>query len=145
MKPAKHVRSLLADRAGAAVIEFALLAPILITMLLGIFQIGVGMQNYSAMRSVSAEVARVAMINYQNANRRSDEWIEAQANLIATRPPYNLKAANLTIDVAPVNSSRVSGTTEKTITVQYTVPSILSTIGMHDIRLRYVRPVFLIT
>ncbi len=145
MSAAKNPQSLLADQNGAAVIEFALLAPILITMLLGIFQIGVGMQNYSAVRSVSAEVARVAMINYQNANRRSDEWIEARATLIATSAPYNLTAANLTVDVAPVNTSRVSGTTEKSITVQYTVPSILSTIGMDDIQLSYVRPVFLIT
>ena len=133
------------DQAGAAALEFGLLAPIMITMLLGTFQIGLGMQNYDALSSVSADLARVAMTNYQNANRRTDEWLEDRAQTIATAAPYNLVGARLTVNVTAVTPSTVAGTTQKTITLQYAVPSMLGMAGMDDIALTYTREVFLLS
>ena len=50
-------RSLLKDRTGSAAIEFGLIAPAFLTMLLGVFQVGVWMQSYNAMRKAITETA----------------------------------------------------------------------------------------
>ena len=57
------------DQRGSVAVEFALIGPLLIGMLMGVLQIGVGMQNYNALRGISADVARYSVINYQTANR----------------------------------------------------------------------------
>ena len=45
---------------GSAVVEFAMLGGLFIAMLLGVFQVGIAMQSYNAMRSMTADVARYA-------------------------------------------------------------------------------------
>ena len=57
------------NRDGSVAVEFALVGPILLGMLMGVLQIGIGMQNYNALRGISADTARYAVVNYQTANR----------------------------------------------------------------------------
>lgn len=60
------------DRRGSVMVEFAIIGPALLAMLFGVMQFGIGMQNYNALRAVSEEVARYAVINAQDAAAHSD-------------------------------------------------------------------------
>ena len=142
-------RRLWRDAAGSVAIEFALIGPTMLAMLLGVLQIGIGMQNYNALRSVSSEVARYAVINAQDAAAQSNmtlrdtnDELEAYAAEIATVPPYGLQANRLTVTVTSV-PSRVDGASERTISLQYTIPSVLGVIGIDEIPITYSRPVFI--
>ncbi|PLK25840.1 TadE/TadG family type IV pilus assembly protein [Novosphingobium sp. TH158] len=131
------------DESGSMAIEFALLVPLLITMLLGVFQIGLAMQSYNAMRGATADIARYAVIEYQNDNFRDTNDLTTTARAMATAAPYMLDNTRLTISVSRPLTQRVAGTTELAISVSYTVPSVMKLIGVSDLRLNYSRPVFL--
>lgn len=137
------------DYAGSVVVEFAILGPVLLTMLFGVLQFGIGMQNYNALRSVSAEVARFAVIDAQDAAAQSDmtmrdtnNELEAYAREIASAAPYGLQADRLTVTITSV-PTRVEGTSERTINVQYNIPSLLGIMGIDSIPISYSRPVFI--
>lgn len=136
--------ALISNRQGSVAIEFALIGPALIAMMLAVLQFGIGMQNYNAMRSVSADVARYAAVNYQTNNKLTDTQLQSYARSVATTPPYNLVDSRLQVTVANAAVQRVTGATEKTITMSYSVSSFLTFFGMNDIPLSYNRPVFLI-
>lgn len=142
-------RALRRNRDGSVVVEFALIGPALLAMLFGVLQFGIGMQNYNALRSISADVARYAVIDAQDAAANSDMTmrdtnVELQdyAEEIATRAPYGLQADRLTATVTSV-PTRVDGSSERTITLQYNVPSVLGMIGIDSIPITYTRPVFI--
>ncbi len=133
------------DSGGAATVEFGLLGPIVITMMLGVLQMGVAMWSYNSLRSVASETARYAVTNYQAANKISASSISAQATSIATNTPYGLTADNLSITVTTAATQRVSGATEMTLMMTYNVPTMASIVGLGSIRLNYSRPIFLLT
>ena len=142
-------RGLSRDAAGSVAIEFALIGPAMLAMLLGVLQIGIGMQNYNALRSVSAEVARYAVINAQDAAAQSNmtlrdtnEELQDYAREIATETPYGLQANKLTVTITSV-PTRVDGASERTIQLQYNIPSVLGVIGIDSIPITYSRPVFI--
>lgn len=142
-------RALRRDSAGSVAIEFALIGPAMFAMLLGVMQIGIGMQNYNALRSVSAEVARYAVINAQDAAAQSNmtlrdtnDQLEDYAEEIATATPYGLQASKLTVTVTSV-PTRVDGASERSIQLQYNIPSVLGVIGIDSIPITYTRPVFI--
>jgi len=134
---------------GSVAVEFAMIGPAMLAMLFGVLQFGIGMQNYNALRSISAEVARYAIIDAQDAAAHSDMTmrdtnteLEAYAVEIGTAAPYGLQASRLTATVTSV-PTRVDGTSERTITLQYNVPSMLGMIGINSIPVTYTRPVFI--
>ena len=53
---------------GASAVEFAILAPVFLSLFFGVLQFGVWLQNYNAIRSVTLDGARAVMIEYQNDN-----------------------------------------------------------------------------
>lgn len=59
-------RVLARDMRGAALVEFAVAAPVLILLMLGIFQIGIGLQANSALRELMGWAGRTAMVAYQD-------------------------------------------------------------------------------
>lgn len=137
------------DRSGSVMVEFALIGPALLAMLFGVLQFGLGMQNYNALRAISAEVARYAVIDAQDAAAQSDmtmrdsnEQLEAYAIEIATVPPYGLQTGRLTVNVTSV-PTRIEGSSERTIDLRYDVPSMLGMIGINSIPITYSRPVFI--
>lgn len=136
---------LLRERQGSAAIEFALIGPIFITMFMGVLQIGIGMQNYNAMRGISADVARYAVVNYQTANRLSTSQLEDYTRSVAASPPYGLTRGRLTATVSTAATQRVAGATEYSVALTYNVPSVLGIMGMQDIPLNYTRPIFVIS
>ena len=130
---------------GAAVIELALVGPALLGMLLGVFQIGMTMQSYNALRGATADVARFAAVNYQTANKLSDTQLTNYARSVATGDEYGLSASRIAVSVTNAPNQRIIGATEKTITYSYLSPTVLSVLGLPDFTITYSRPVFLLS
>lgn len=144
-----NLANLRRDRGGSVIVEFALIGPAMLAMLFGVLQFGIGMQNYNALRSVSAEVARYAVIDAQDAAAHSDmtmrdtnQELEEYAREIATVPPYGLQGSRLTVTITSV-PTRVEKTSERSIMLRYNVPSLLAIIGLDSIPITYTRPVFI--
>lgn len=151
MNPARNnFTKLIRDSRGSVVIEFALIGPTMLAMLFGVLQFGIGMQNYNAVRSITAEVARYAVVDAQDAAAHSDMTmrdtnteLEAYARGIASASPYGLQADRITVTVTSV-PTRIAGSSERTITVRYNIPSFLGIIGIDSIPVSYSRPVFIV-
>jgi Flp pilus assembly protein TadG len=141
----RHFSALRRDCDGSVVVEFAIVGPILITMLMGVLQIGIGMQNYNALRAISADVARYAVVNYQTSNRLSTSQLQTYATGIASRPPYGLMRSRFQPTITTAGTQRVAGATEYTIQVTYRVPTFLAIIGIGEIPLTYSRPIFVVS
>ncbi|MBP6363711.1 MAG: pilus assembly protein [Novosphingobium sp.] len=137
--------ALLRRQDGSAVVEFALLGPIFLGLFMGVLQVGIGMQNYNALRGLSGDVARRAVVTYQTGVRPDTGTLETWAENRAAAAPYGLRAAQFNAQISSAATQRVTGAIEYTITLTYTVPTLLSVIGVDDIPLTYTRPVFVVT
>lgn len=146
MKPrvTAMLRSLLRQTGGSVVTEFALLAPTVLALMLGVFQIGIGMQNYNAMRSIASDVMRYAVVNYQTGNELTNDQIRLYLRSVAIKGPYNLESTRLAITVTSVTTPRVVGTIEKSVAMTYSVPTVLSFIGISEFPITYRQPLFLV-
>jgi Flp pilus assembly protein TadG len=140
----QRLTQLRASTDGSVIVEFALLAPLLIGMFMGVLQVGIGMQNYNALRGASADVARYAVINYQTNNRLTTSQLQDYANGVATQAPYGLTRSRFTVTIATATTQRVTGAVEYTMSMRYTVPTMLSLLGVSEIPLTYQRPIFVI-
>lgn len=125
-------------------LEFALVGPAFILMLMGVLQVGIGLQNYNALRNVSAEVARYAMVQYATNNRLTDEQLRTYTTSVARDAPYLLNSL-MDVSVTDPATPQVAGVKEKTLTIQYRIPSILDTMGLSGPVITYTRPLFLKT
>ena len=137
--------SLKDDRRGTAIVEFGLLGGFFIALLVGVLQIGLALQAYNAMRSVSADVARYATVQYQTDNTISNEQIEDFAIARATRAPYLMNSQDVTITAVNAADQRVAGAREITLTVEYQVPTIMGLFNWVSPILTFSRPIFVIT
>lgn len=135
--------SIRSDERGAALIEFAMLAPIIIGMMIGVVQVGVALQAKNALRGVASDTARYAVIEYMKKNEITDAQIETQAETIARDAPYML-LSNVDATVADVATPRVDGTFEKTLTITYEPPAFIPFFDWTSQRLSFSRPIFLI-
>ena len=141
----KLVPALLSDRTASAAVEFALIGPAFLAMFLGVMQIGIGMQNYNALRSISADTARWAVTNYQAGDQKTAIQMQQKATDLAAAAPYGLEVSpRFTVFVSSPTAQRVAGATEFRITVTYQVRTLLSVIGIGEIPLTYTRPIFVI-
>ncbi|QIG52894.1 pilus assembly protein [Altererythrobacter sp. BO-6] len=131
------------DESGSTIIEFAVLAPAVIAMLFGVFQVGLGMQAQNALRSIASETARYAVVEYQKGNEISDEAIEDWAEARGEGAPYLLQAS-FEATITEVASPRVFGTFEKTLTLTYTPPAVVPLVNWASPTLTFSRPIFLI-
>ena len=143
MNRARFIRGFRDDERGATAIEFALLAPAFITMLFGVLQVGIGLQNYNALRNVSADVARYAMVQYARGNELSPAELQTYTDQAGSGPPYLLQPGGLDVTVAPAGVQRVANATELTLTLTYQIPSILAGLGLEGPQIDYERPIFL--
>lgn len=137
MRAVKRIRH---DCAGSTIIEFAILAPAIVTLLLGIFQIGMFMQNYNALRSVAADTGRYVAIQYQKGvlltNDQMGEWAHDRGV-----DAYMFDDALNTV-VEDAATQQIAGVTEKSLKLNYTRESILSIIGIDDQEVTFTRPIF---
>jgi Flp pilus assembly protein TadG len=143
MSPLAILRGLRADAQGAVAVEFALLGPAFIAMLLGVLQVGIGLQNYNALRNISADVARHAMVQYSTGNRLSNSQLRSFTMATARQAPYLLRATRMSATVTTATTQRVAGATELTLTVNYQIPTLFDSMGLRGPYIRYTRPVFL--
>lgn len=147
-KPAL-LQALRRDSAGSVAVEFALIGPAMLAMMLGVLQFGIGMQNYNALRSVTAEVARYAVTDAQDAAARSNmtlrdtnTQLEQYAREVAADAPYGLQASRLTATITSI-PTRVDGASERRIELRYNIPSVLTVIGINAIPVTYTQTVFI--
>jgi len=136
---------LLADRRGAAAIEFGLLAPAFILLFLGVLQVGFFMQAYNSLRNASADTARQVSVQYQVENRLTNSQISQLGVANATTAPYLLNADRLDVTVQTATTQRVPAVTELTLELTYELPTFLGFVGIDGPELNYVRPIFVTT
>ena len=136
-------RRLLGDRIGGAAIEFALLAPVFIALMMGVVEVGIYMQNYNAVRSLASDASRFAAVEYQKSNKLDATALKSNIEALGQGSPYNLMSENLTVTVTEV-SSRVGGAKEFRLDIAYDLPNFINGTSIDDITLNYTRPLFVI-
>lgn len=140
-----RLSNLLRSSDGNATIEFAIIAPAMLTLLMGVFQVGVGMQAHNALRAIAMDTARHSAIEYQQNKTLSNDDIATWARARAVNAPYLLSEGNLLVTAVPAATQRVTGASERTLNIRYAVPSFLSIIGINSYYINYSRPIFVPT
>ena len=135
------IARLRADRAGSVMVEFAILAPAIITLLFGVVQVGLWMQTYNALRSVAAESGRYVAVEYQKTNRISNVQMALWARDRAIAD-YMFEGSQLSTSVVDSGTQSIAGVTEKTLTLNYTMDSFMGIVGIDDIPVSFSRPIF---
>lgn len=146
-RPVSFLRALSSDRSGSPAVEFGLLAPLFAILAVGVFQGGFYVQKYNALRNLSGDVARYAMIEYQKGNDPTATTIQNHVQTLANNGGFELEAARLTPSVSEVTNTslkQISHAREMTITLTYTPPDLLTWVDGTGLTLSYTRPVFLI-
>ena len=135
------LRALLRDTHGAALVEFAILAPTIFALMFGVLQVGFHMFAYNAVRAVASDTARYTIIEYQKQDKLSTTQIEDKAVAYAVNAPYGLKANNLTATATkPV--SDIVGTTKIVLTLTYVAPNMLGFFKIGSPTITVTRPVY---
>ncbi|MCD4713999.1 MAG: pilus assembly protein [Clostridiales bacterium] len=97
---------------GQAMVELALILPVLLLIIMGIFEFGFMFNNYLTLNNVSREAARYASLGGTDA--------EAVVRAIEIAP--NLDSDQLTIVITPSESNRGRGDSlEVVVTYQYSL------------------------
>jgi len=130
------------DRRGAAIVEFAILAPVLFAMVFGVIQVGIQMWCYNSLRSIVADTARYTMVEYQKGHQITTSDIESKAIAIAVNTPYDFNIDDLGTVQASNPASDISGMTEFTLRVDYTPPTVLDFTGIKAPTLTITRPIY---
>ena len=89
------------DKRGSALVEFALLAPIVFGLFFGIIQLGLSMQSQNSLRGIASDTARWAVVEYMKQNEVDDDAIRTKALSIATSAPYSLNNT-VAVTITPV-------------------------------------------
>ena len=131
------------DLRGSVLVEFALLAPVIIALLIGVVQVGLHVQNSNAVRNLASDGARMATVAYQRGNQLTAEQIGIMIRSEGVGGKYNLDTDRLEINVTQ-HTSRIGGVREMRIQITYDPPNFLSFAGVSALRLTYERPVFLL-
>lgn len=128
------------DRASTTV-EFAILAPVIFSLMLGVLQLGLHMHNYNAVRSVATDTARWVIVEYQKGNSLTDEQVESKATAYGVNAPYLLEADNLATTLTKPNTD-ISGTIKMQIQVSYVPRNLLNFIGVASPTISVTRPIY---
>jgi Flp pilus assembly protein TadG len=139
-----HCRRLISDLHGASAVEFALLAPVFLGLMMGVVEVGLYMQNYNAVRSLASDASRFAAVEYQKNNVVSNTSLEANIRAMALASPYNLQDSQLTVTVAPVNPSRINGAIEFDMDIAYALPDTIGGTTLDNFTINYSRPLFVL-
>ena len=140
----RNIKHIVRNNDGSTIIEFALLGPIVLGLMIAVLQLGMAMQSYNALRSVTAETARFALVEYQKGNTPDNAAIQTTALGIADGAPYLLNPENLTITVSDAGVQRVDRAKELTVNVSYRVPNFLPFFEWTGPTVSHERPIFLL-
>ena len=91
----------LKNQKGQALVEFAIILPILLILVMGILQFGMMLNSYLTIENASREGARTGIIGSSDA--------EIQNLIISTSPSLDPK--NLIVSITPTETNRKSGDT----------------------------------
>lgn len=138
----RTLRALIRRTDGAALVEFALVAPLLITMVLGVLQAGLWMGAYNSVRSAANDTGRWTTVQYQNGERKSNSDIAIEARRRATTAPYSLQGSGVTVYVSDSATQSISKVTEKSLRIVYRMPNIMGFADIGNIEIAYTRPLF---
>ena len=103
----RTIRAILKKKRGQAIVEFALILPVFILILLGIMEFGLVFHQYLVVTAASREGARVAALGGTDAETRT----------IVNSSAASINTGQLTTTITPTN--RVKG---QTVSVQVTNP-----------------------
>ncbi|ANU08042.1 TadE/TadG family type IV pilus assembly protein [Paraurantiacibacter namhicola] len=138
-----RLKRLKSDLRGATVLEFALLAPAFMGLVIGVMEVGVYMQKYNAVRNLASDAARYATVEYQKENNLAAVTLEQNIKTLGLGEPYFLDADALTISVTPVATPQVTGAKEFDLEIDYVLPNI-SGLAITEFTIEYGRPLFVI-
>lgn len=97
---------------GQAMVELALILPVLLLIIMGIFEFGFMFNNYLTLNNVSREAARYASLGGS----------DTEAVVRATQIAPNLDSEKLTIVITPTESNRGRGDSVKVVVIyRYTL------------------------
>lgn len=109
---------------GAVAVEFAILAPVLITILLGIVEFGRAYNTQVSLSNAAREGVRVMAISKNESSART----AAKAAAVSLNPP--LADSNITFSAAPAAaSSPCPAGSQMTLTISYTLSTITGVAG----------------
>lgn len=91
----------LENQKGQALVEFAIILPILLMLVMGILQFGMMLNSYLTIENAAREGARAGIIGSSD--------VEIQNLIIDTSPSLDPK--NLTVSITPTETNRKSGDT----------------------------------
>jgi Flp pilus assembly protein TadG len=137
-------RKLAVSQSGAAVVEFALLGPLFLMLLFGMFQVGIYLQNFNAVQSLASDSARYVMVEYQKSNELTDEQIRSVILGQATNSPYLLDTNRLNITVDSTGASRIAGATEIDVEVRYELSEFIPGVELPLSVIEYSRSVWVV-
>ena len=138
----RSLTTLAGNRDGSVAIEFGIIAPAFLMMLLGVFQVGVWMQAYNAMRNAVAATARSVAVEDQTDNKLTDSQIANTGLAVATTNPYMLDPNLIEVDVDAASTQPFPGARELTLTFTYQMPSFLGFAGISGPSVSYSRSLF---
>jgi Flp pilus assembly protein TadG len=95
-RPRRTAAAMLRDLDGATLIEFAILAPIFIALLLGIFQVSIVLFTQQLMQTAVEESARMIAVG---APQKANKTQAAYRTDVCGKLPGFIKCANIIIDV----------------------------------------------
>jgi len=115
----------LKNQKGQALVEFAIVIPILLLIVMGILQFGLMLNSYLAIENAAREGARAGIVGSSDAEIK---------NLVITTSPV-LDPEKLTVIITPNETNRVSGDTLTVkVTYNYTlIVPIISSLFNHAV------------
>ena len=133
-----RLRQLIGDRTGSSAVEFAVAIPVLVTMVWGIFQIGILYQANAGMQHALGEAARYATV-WVEANDGPPTDAQIQAKITSAK--FGL--GNGTWGTPSISTDPI--TQSKTISVTYTQPTDFLVIAGPTVTLSASKVVYLAT
>lgn len=137
----RALKRLRRDRSGSTIVEFGILAPAIVTLFLGILQVGIWMHSYNALRSIAADTGRYTAVQYQRVNYISNIDMATWARDRAI-DDYLFDSDRVSTDVTDATNQQIAGVTEKTLTITYRYESLMGIIGVGDQDVSFSRPIF---
>lgn len=132
------------DESGSAITEFAICAPAILILLLGVFQIAFAVHAKNSMQSVIGEVGRNVAVGYLNSE--TELFGEGQVELLltstATNAIYRLNSDEI-VATAEIVDSEYTDIKELTMKINYNVPMFIPLPSMDQIQLEARRTVYI--
>lgn len=141
----RRLRRIRGHAGGSTAVEFALIGPAMILVLLAVVQIGLQIQNYNAVRNLAVDGSRFAAVEYQKGTRSTPSAIETWIRTKAIGGVYNLDTDRLDVTVTQDANSRLAGLVEMDIAVSYSAPEYLWSVAGTALTISYTRSVFVPT